>query len=714
MAQETVNRELIQAEISHVTMRCGQAYEASLAMEQDAMFSFLASQRAILEQWSDTVEGILRQEMESGIDELTRKYEDHLVKLKREKSIRSTSCGEEAMIESRRLLSEFADIMAHKALIDARIAVICNETPPVDSLDDSTSVEMDVSTNDNVISRLLADPGQDEFSVDSTMRMEFQYLYEQFADQCQASVEKELGVSGIVSDTLQYLQNEVQVALDKCNIVDDSEDRGDDLCSKCAVLRHQITSLVDFVLQNQDCQRCQHLQDSIHRLASEHEQELQALQRCQEREMARLKGELEEQRNSLVCQHEQEQAQLKERARRLERRLGTLDSEYAQQVENLRAAYHKTLSAGLERDVEGEENIRQRYQAEIEQLRALCEKGLVAMENSHRRIIAELEEKHRQELEQLRHEKEQALAEETQATLAALDAMRKAHETEVQKEIAKFKSEFIKKMQSTHDIGALHREHEAEMEEIKQEILSLSERYSVKCVESAALEEQLAVVSKQLTQAEQHIEQLTARNKQLRAHLMSEASELELKSEGDAAHLLLQRERELEQKCEEVDKLQHQLDAAKTHGEQLSALCAQLNECTEHCHSNRMGPLWERLRQLAAAWPPPIQNSQVNTSDRSQPSGITKNQGSNSSKSKQRKEPPALATAELTRSPKKCCHRNSSTSSTFLSVAPLRSPSPCPLSGMVAERKKIERKGFTQSRGGIICQQQINRTTVAG
>ena len=51
----------------------------------------------------------------------------------------------------------------------------------------------------------------------------------------------------------------------------------------------------------------------------------------------------------------------------------------------------------------------------------------------------------------------------------------------------------------------------AEMEEIKQEILSLSEKYSVKCVESAALEEQLAVVSKQLSQAEQHIQQLDAR-----------------------------------------------------------------------------------------------------------------------------------------------------------------------------------------------------------
>lgn len=60
---------------------------------------------------------------------------------------------------------------------------------------------------------------------------------------------------------------------------------------------------------------------------------------------------------------------MKERARKLERRLGTLDSEYSQQMENLRAAYHKTLSSTLDRDLPGEENIRQRYQAEIEHLR---------------------------------------------------------------------------------------------------------------------------------------------------------------------------------------------------------------------------------------------------------------------------------------------------------------------------------------------------------
>lgn len=89
------------------------------------------------------------------------------------------------------------------------------------------------------------------------------------------------------------------------------------------------------------------------------------------------------------------------------------------------------------------------------------------MESSHRRIINDLEEKHRHEIQRLLCEKEQALAEETQvknvavvwnrflifslfrlqATLAALDAMRKAHQNEVQREIARFKAEFVRQFQ---------------------------------------------------------------------------------------------------------------------------------------------------------------------------------------------------------------------------------------------------------------------------
>lgn len=170
-----------------------------------------------------------------------------------------------------------------------------------------------------------------------------------------------------------------------------------------------------------------------------------------------MKGDFDNQRNSLTSQYEKDTATLRDRARKLEHRLNAMDSEHSAHVNELRAAYQRSISAELDTDAE----TRKRYKEEIKQLRGLCEKGLLAMENSHRRIIADMEEKHRQELESLRMEKEQALSEETQATLAALDAMRKAHEHEVQKEIAKFKQEFLKQVQAREDLsGVAHKDQE--------------------------------------------------------------------------------------------------------------------------------------------------------------------------------------------------------------------------------------------------------------
>lgn len=94
----------------------------------------------------------------------------------------------------------------------------------------------------------------------------------------------------------------------------------------------------------------------------------------------------------------------------------------------------------------------------------------------------------------MREDKEQALAEETQATLAALDVMRKAHEAEVQREVAKFKQELGRRQQS--------------------ELLELTERLSMKCLEATALEEQLGSASRELAHAQYHILQLE-RNPQL-------------------------------------------------------------------------------------------------------------------------------------------------------------------------------------------------------
>lgn len=93
------------------------------------------------------------------------------------------------------------------------------------------------------------------------------------------------------------------------------------------------------------------------------------------------------------------------------------------------------------------------------------------------------------------------------------------------------------------------------MEEIKQEILSLSAKYSSKCVESAALEEKAGNLSKQLAQAQQHIMQLDARNKQLRAHLMLETNDSGI---NDTIQILRGRDNELAEPREEMHRLQQQ------------------------------------------------------------------------------------------------------------------------------------------------------------
>lgn len=153
-------------------------------------------------------------------------------------------------------------------------------------------------------------------------------------------------------------------------------------------------------------------------------------------------------------------------------------------MENLRAAYRRALASCKD----------QHLQSEIEQLQHLCEKALVAMEKWHCRTIHDLREAHAHEVELLKEEKEQALAEETQATLAALDAMRKAHVAEVQREVAKFKQEFARQQ--------------------RDDIFDLSEKLSVKSLEAAALGEQLGSATRQLANAQQHILKLE-RNPQL-------------------------------------------------------------------------------------------------------------------------------------------------------------------------------------------------------
>lgn len=248
-----------------------------------------------------------------------------------------------------------------------------------------------------------------------------------------------------------------------------------------------------------------------------------------------------------------------------------------------------------------EEMIRQKYQAEIEQLRALTEKGMSAMEGSHKRIIAQMEEKHQQDLNRLQVEKERALAEETQATLAALDAMRKAHEAEVQREIARFKEEFLSQMAARQapPERELTPNREQEMEEIRRQILSLSEKYSHKCLESAALEQKVSSLSQQMAVSQRQILDLDSRNQQLRSFL--DTGTVDQQPDASPAEILRAKESQLLMLQEDVAELQFCLRESQSREEELASMARNLGQYlrTERTlQSDEVTALRHRLEDL--------------------------------------------------------------------------------------------------------------------
>ncbi|XP_049867373.1 protein outspread isoform X2 [Pectinophora gossypiella] len=517
-ARDALGAELVQAEVARALSRAAQLCEDQLDDARKCRLTMTAQDRADLELWWQAAHDHLRCEMDVAVRDIASRYRECLTVDRRTKE---SSPG----LDSRVLLQQLAEVLAQKALVDARIAVV-EGTYHASSPQESDSQ----SQRSDAISSLDTDPSQEA---------EFVYLFQHFSNECRALFSSDC--SGNSEDSMKIGESlervEAAVLAVQRQLAGDEgagapsplattggcEGEGGVL-GRVEALRRRVEALQALV----PCQHCKQLQDALDRLQAE-----RARSECALSQQAGALAAARRARAQLAAQHERERAALRERARTLQRRLAALDSEYSAQLDSLRAAYQSAVAA----DTHGD-GLRARYQQEIEQLRALCEKGLLAMESSHRRIVREMEEKHRAEREQLRLDKEQALAEETRATLAALDAMRKAHESEVRREVDKFKTDFLSRGAVSGELTQISSRHQQEMEEIKREILSLSEKYSVKCVESAALEERLATATAQLAQAHNHIMQLDARNKQLRAHIMSEANEIKNSEASSLAQLI--------------------------------------------------------------------------------------------------------------------------------------------------------------------------------
>lgn len=253
LAQEAVNQELIQAEISQVMSQCSSMYQNLVQEEKECRFVTLVQERASLELWSQATDEHLHKEMEVAVKRLYEKYQENVYRLKSQNTA-PVKTNQEDEEKARILLHRFVDVIAHKALLDARISLLQDYDL------DSSEINVDLQNivfDENVI---LA---------------EVQTLYLKYAEEFRLSPKSNLEDKAL-KESMEMLVKEVSI-LRECLIQAEQKRQGNSEkpqlntmeCLRgetiCEQLTDQVQQLQQFVLKGQDCQRCEYLKQELKR-----------------------------------------------------------------------------------------------------------------------------------------------------------------------------------------------------------------------------------------------------------------------------------------------------------------------------------------------------------------------------------------------------------------------------------------------------------------
>uniref|UniRef100_A0A8P4G4D3 PH domain-containing protein n=1 Tax=Dicentrarchus labrax TaxID=13489 RepID=A0A8P4G4D3_DICLA len=203
-----------------------------------------------------------------------------------------------------------------------------------------------------------------------------------------------------------------------------------------------------------------------------------------------------------------------------------LDKELGQKQKELDRLQkqNNVLKEQLENALGREQSAREGYV-----LQATCERGFAAMEETHHKVIQDLQRQHQREISKLMEERERLLAEETAATIAAIEAMKNAHKEEMEKTHRSQLSGV------NSDIDELRLQYEEELQSIQRELEVLSEQYSQKCLENAHLAQALEAERQALRQCQRENQELNAHNQELNNRLTAEITRMRSCFSGETA-----------------------------------------------------------------------------------------------------------------------------------------------------------------------------------
>ncbi|XP_038639907.1 myosin phosphatase Rho-interacting protein-like, partial [Scyliorhinus canicula] len=149
-----------------------------------------------------------------------------------------------------------------------------------------------------------------------------------------------------------------------------------------------------------------------------------------------------------------------------------------------------------------------------------CERSFMEMEESHRKAMEELQRQHKREVEKLQHDKERLLSEETDATISAIEAVKKSH----REELERLRS--TQNIASNNDLERLRKQHQEDLESLQRELQVLSEQYSCKCLEINYQMKETQLREKDLSRSQRENEELLRQNQELNGQLSEEIARI--------------------------------------------------------------------------------------------------------------------------------------------------------------------------------------------
>uniref|UniRef100_A0A672RWV4 Myosin phosphatase Rho interacting protein n=1 Tax=Sinocyclocheilus grahami TaxID=75366 RepID=A0A672RWV4_SINGR len=257
----------------------------------------------------------------------------------------------------------------------------------------------------------------------------------------------------------------------------------------------------------------QEFQSKVQELEHANREDLRKLQQCYSQTICSLEERSEQVENkdeAEACPMEEgdgtDQVTCREsllRIRELEMQLSSMREELEQ----------KPLDGDLT-------SLKEKYQRDLDSFKATCERGFAAMEETHQKVIEDIQRQHQREIRKLLEEKERLLEEETNATIAAIEAMKNAHREELEK------SQRSQMSGVSADIQELRRQYEEELQSIHRELEVLSEQYSQKCLENAHLAQALEAERQALGQCQRENQKLHIHNQELNHRLNEEITRM--------------------------------------------------------------------------------------------------------------------------------------------------------------------------------------------